>query len=515
MKKMDIKNILGNAALILGVVILSFIFILTIIFNTLISTDYLERIITTSVPHILYLIYLVAFLGIVLIYPLLKKVNSRTVLICCLSLFTIAGLYLVFNADTYLRDSDQIRVWQVAKNLNFGNYSDFSKGAYLSSYPFQIGMATFERLIAHFSTNITFFYFINLIFNEITIIFLWLISKEIYKNKIIQDFTVIIAILFAPILFNTLLVYGNVYGYTFLISAVYFQLLSLHNKGNKKIYYSFVVVILLIFAYLSKLNLEIGIIAISIIYLLNAINNKYYLIMVCASLLTIPIVNKSLEGYYKFKVGDNFSLSTGVPKSAYLVMGLSENDGKIGWYNGYTDVTLAKKGYNTKKADIQARKDLKRRLNYLNDHKSYTRKIFVEKTISTWTDSTYQSIWNGPLPTWGGKINTDIMRIIYIKDGESKLYKFIRYGSVVIVWTIFLFSIICTLLYLMGKINIDENYLLYAVIFFIGGFIFHTFWETKAQYVYQYTASLIPVASVGLYKVMDFIWNKIGKLKHK
>ena len=70
-------------------------------------------------------------------------------------------------------------------------------------------------------------------------------------------------------------------------------------------------------------------------------------------------------------------------------------------------------------------------------------------------------------------------------------------------------------MYLIGKLSINENYLLYAVIFFIGGFLFHTFWETKAQYVYQYTASLIPVASVGLYKAMDFIWNKIGKLKHK
>lgn len=515
MKKINVKKVLGNTSLILGIMILSFVFILTIIFNTLITTDYLERTVTTSIPRILYLIYPTVFIGITLIYPLLKKISNRTVVIVCLSLFTIAGLYLVFNADTYLRNSDQIKVWQIAKNLNLGNYSDFDKGAYLSIYPFQIGMVTFERLIAHFSTNVTFFYFVNLIFNVVTIIILWLISIEVYKNKIIQDFTVIIASLFAPILFNTLFVYGNVYGYTFLISAVYFQLLSLKNKGKKKILYSFFVVILLSLAYLSKLNLEIGIVAVAIIYLLNTINNKYYIIMVCTTLLIIPVVNKSLESYYKFKVGDNFSLSKGVPKSAYLVMGLSENDGKIGWYNGYTDVTLSKKEYNTKKTDIQARKDLKRRLNYLNNHKSYTRKIFVEKTISTWTDSTYQSIWNGPLPTWGGKINTDIMRIIYVKDGESKLYKFIRYGSVLIVWTIFLFSITCTLLYLIGKLSINENYLLYAVIFFIGGFLFHTFWETKAQYVYQYTASLIPVASVGLYKIIDFIWNKIGKLKHK
>ena len=104
MKKIEIEKILGNISLVLGILILSFVFILTIIFNTLISTDYLERTITTSVPYMLYLIYLSAFLGIILIYPLLKKVNSRVVLVICLSLFTVAGLYLVFNADTYLRE---------------------------------------------------------------------------------------------------------------------------------------------------------------------------------------------------------------------------------------------------------------------------------------------------------------------------------------------------------------------------------------------------------------------------
>ena len=516
MKKIEIEKILGNISLVLGILILSFVFILTIIFNTLISTDYLERTITTSVPYILYLIYLSAFLGIILIYPLLKKVNSRVVLVICLSLFTVAGVYLVFNADTYLREySDQSIVWNIAKNLNMGNYSNFKKGEYLSLYPFQIGMVTVERIMAHFSTNITFVYFINLIFNEITIMVLWLISKEVYRNKIVQGFTVILATLFTPIFFNTLFVYGNVYGYTFLIGSVYLQLLSLRNKGKKKIWYSFFVIILLSLAYLSKLNLEIGIVAISIVYLLNAVNNKYYIVMVCATLLTIPVVNKSLENYYRFRVGESFSLSKGIPKSAYLVMGLSESNGRIGWYNDYTSKLFKNEGYDTKKTDFRAKKDLEERVDYLKQHKIYTRRIFVQKTISTWTDSTYQSIWNGPLPTLGGKMNTNLLRIIYIKDGESKLYKFIRYGSVLVVWTIFLFSIICTILYLIGKLSINENYLLYAVIFFIGGFLFHTFWETKAQYVYQYTASLIPVASVGLYKAMDFIFNKIGKLKHK
>ncbi|WP_225355777.1 ArnT family glycosyltransferase [Ligilactobacillus salivarius] len=464
----------------------------------------------------LYYIYLIVLLILIASYPILKKINIKVVLYFSLLLFILAGLYLVFNADPYLRGSDQMRVWSAVKNINNGNYVDFEKGQYLNFHPLQLGLVTFERLIATFSENITFLYFLNLLFNIGSIILLWLISKVVYENKVVQNLTAIISVLFTPLLFNTLFVYGNVYGLTFLLGAVYTQLLSLNKKGKKRIIYGICTIILAGMAYLVKPNFEIGIVAMAIVYFLAIFRKRYYIILALGVLLVIPTVNISLGKMYSHEINENISLSGGIPKLTYVVMGLSEDsNGRIGWYTGYNDKTFSDNDYNTNKAEKIAKKDLRKRIDYLKKHKTYTRKIFIKKIISTWTDSTYQSIWNGPLPTWGGKINTDIMRIIYIKDGESKLYKFIRYGSVVIVWTIFLFSITCTLLYLTGKMNIDENYLLYAVIFFIGGFIFHTFWETKAQYVYQYTASLIPVASVGLYKVMDFIWNKIGKLKHK
>ena len=473
------KKILGNIALILGTILISFTFILTIIYNTLISTDWYERVYISRIPSALYCIYLIVLLILITNYPILKKINTKIVLSFSLILFILAGLYLVFNADPYLRNADQMWVWNAVKNINNGNYVDFEKGQYLNAHPLQLGLVTFERLIATFSENITFLYFLNL-------------------------------------LFNTLFVYGNVYGLTFLLGAVYTQLLSLNKKGKKRIIYGICTVTLAGMAYLVKPNFEIGIVAIAIVYFLAIFRKKHYIILALGVLLVIPTVNIALGKIYSYEVNRNISLSRGIPKLTYVVMGLSEDsNGRIGWYTGYNDRAFSDNNYNTDKAEKLAKKDLRIRVDYLKKHKVYTRRIFGLKLISTWTDSTYQSIWNGPLPTWGGKINTDIMRIIYVKDGESKLYKFIRYGSVLIVWTIFLFSIICTLLYLIGKLSIDENYLLYAVIFFIGGFIFHTFWETKAQYVYQYTASLIPVASVGLYKVMDFIWNRIESLRSK
>lgn len=262
------KKILGNIALILGTILISFTFILTIIYNTLISTDWYERVYISRIPSALYCIYLIVLLILITNYPILKKINTKIVLSFSLILFILAGLYLVFNADPYLRNADQMWVWNAVKNINNGNYVDFEKGQYLNAHPLQLGLVTFERLIATFSENITFLYFLNLLFNIGSIILLWLISKIVYENTVVQNLTAIISILFTPLLFNTLFVYGNVYGLTFLLGAVYTQLLSLNKKGKKRIIYGICTVTLAGMAYLVKPNFEIGIVAIAIVYFL-------------------------------------------------------------------------------------------------------------------------------------------------------------------------------------------------------------------------------------------------------
>lgn len=284
------KKILGNIALILGTILISFTFILTIIYNTLISTDWYERVYISRIPSALYCIYLIVLLILITNYPILKKINTKIVLSFSLILFILAGLYLVFNADPYLRNADQMWVWNAVKNINNGNYVDFEKGQYLNAHPLQLGLVTFERLIATFSENITFLYFLNLLFNIGSIILLWLISKIVYENTVVQNLTAIISILFTPLLFNTLFVYGNVYGLTFLLGAVYTQLLSLNKKGKKRIIYGICTVTLAGMAYLVKPNFEIGIVAIAIVYFLAIFRKKHYIILALGVLLVIPTV---------------------------------------------------------------------------------------------------------------------------------------------------------------------------------------------------------------------------------
>ena len=40
---------------------------------------------------------------------------------------------------------------------------------------------------------------------------------------------------------------------------------------------------------------------------------------------------------------------------------------------------------------------------------------------------------------------------------------------------------------------------------FLGGFVFHAFWETKAIYVLQYYYLLLPFAAYGIYEFFDIL----------
>ena len=51
-------------------------------------------------------------------------------------------------------------------------------------------------------------------------------------------------------------------------------------------------------------------------------------------------------------------------------------------------------------------------------------------------------------------------------------------------------------------------------LFLIGGFIFHLFWETKSQYVWQYVDILLPFSGVMLTILADFLMKALGKGKN-
>lgn len=108
---MEVVNVIFNKkvekiVIAIGALSIAFVLSLILVYNTLISTDWYEQVITSRVPYIMYVIYIVIVFILILLYPIFKRIDNKVFLVTLLLIFFIAGLHLVFNADTYLRPSD-------------------------------------------------------------------------------------------------------------------------------------------------------------------------------------------------------------------------------------------------------------------------------------------------------------------------------------------------------------------------------------------------------------------------
>ena len=189
-------------------------------------------------------------------------------------------------------------------------------------------------------------------------------------------------------------------------------------------------------------------------------------------------------------------MNQGMPSLLYIAMGLQEAEQRAaGWYNGYNDDIYWGSDCNVDFCNKVAADFIAGRLQtFLSDPKCVV-DFFGEKIISTWCDPTYQSIWSGPLISLGNAAQTEWLRSLY--SGETA-FRILALGMNYFNIIIFSFSLVYILWSIFcGKkpLNLFE---LFCVLFFLGGFLFHLFWEAKCQYVYPYVIFLLPLAANGI-----------------
>lgn len=481
-----------------------FIFLFFSTFNNVISMDSSETPIISLNPVYLFLTFMIFFICLILAQPLLEKINSMYLFLTILTIFVIFGIYLVIFSDTFLRGSNPsspLRVdpgscVSVARHFNNGNFIDLKSGGYVNMYPYQLYWITFLRLLLGISNSVRFLYWVMLFFAVTAIILIYLISCLIFNKKSVINTSTILSFLFLPNLFNVLFIYANLPAYVFFLLGVYLFLLS-NKKFKPLIYFS---VLSFCIAALLKNNFLIGLIAFIIILTILDKNWKKKVEIILLSFFIISGCNLAIGKYYSSVSNLSVSLKSGMPKTAFLLMGLKENGIKDGWFDGITVRMYESNHYSTSMTDSSAKKALKNRINTFKQHPNYMNSFFAQKWKTTWTDPSFQSLWNAPMPTQGGRLRTKVMQRIYTPDSKTSY----------VIRRISLFSVLSILLgsSLFAFINlfIDKDWTLtnkvlffmLSFLFLIGGFIFHTFWETKTQYVWQYVMTLIPVGSYGI-----------------
>ena len=186
----------------------------------------------------------------------------------------------------------------------------------------------------------------------------------------------------------------------------------------------------------------------------------------------------------------------------WVEMGLQEGSRAPGWFNNYNMHIYLDNQEDRELTAAAVERDLGRTIQYFMEHPDYTADFFNRKLRSIWTEPTFQSLWIQEVKGFGW-LFPSFTRSLFKEGGTAnEIYwqlcnavQTLVYGGALL-FAVFRFR------------RVKFQGLFFAVIF-IGGFLFHLFWEAKGQYTVSYFTLLIPYAVLGM---QDWIhWVSKGR----
>lgn len=409
-----------------------------------------------------------------------------------LAMAVMGAVYVL--ASQFHPVADQWAVISAADHLRHHFFTDFQKGGYIYKCTNQTGLVLTEYFlgIVFGDQNYVLFQLLNVaayvgIAHEIL-----LILERLGLRRIYSLLSLLLCLLFVPLVFYTEFVYGNLIGECCSLMAVRYELEYLEGP-KKRLRLCICAGVLLALSVVVKQNYLIfglGMLAYAVIDNLRSYESKgkraiLYISIVSALFLGITVPRSIVERM----AGQE--LSHGMSASAYVMMGLQDSEHwGPGWWNGYNDRTYEEAGFDPDRQKEAVKKDLEERLLYFKENPGEMIRFFLRKVTSEWGEPSFEGLWitryretDISLPSWIWAVNT-------VKGWQvvSGILNYLHIG--ILFGTLWFIGIVLK----NGK---EAEGLLPYMIIFCGGFVFHLFWEAKAQYTLSYFILLIPVSVCG------------------
>lgn len=429
-----------------------------------------------------------------------RKIAGRWKLFSGIILLGI--LFYIVCAGKCYPQADQKQVVEIAASFNQGDYTALDKGEYLYINPHQIGIVLyFFGLTKIFGElNIVAFKIVNIFWSILSFAeIIWLGSNIAKGNKNYQKaMTALAMVLFLPWSFYVTYLYGIVPGEALALGAICF---TVAFKKKKKMIYVVWGSLCIAGAVLLKSNFLIFAVGILLYIFLECINGDgrirsfFFLSMIMICL----VVGKFSMNAYMEKISNEDKIR-GVPMLAYVEMGLQDSILAPGWYNKYNHNIYKKYDYNYEKTLEVIKKDMLTTISYYYSNPREAVDFFVKKISSQWNNPTFQSLWL--LEESPGKAGLE-----WIQTGNGR---YIYSVFVNILQTIiYAGTLICTIARLK-KGNLKE---MLVMLIFIGGFVFHIFWEAKSTYAIPFFLLLIPICCNGWIEWEGIVKRRINSVK--
>lgn len=417
--------------------------------------------------------------------------KCRRVLI--ITIFGIALLWVL--ATQYVPGADQQTILDAVYALHNKDYYMFAEDGYLARNPHQLGLVWICYLLSLVFGNYNYvvFQIINVLGITICYFELSIISGYLGLRRMGQLVVLMMGILFFPAIMYCSFVYGNILGFAFSLVAIRNEIAFFKELKWKR---AFVSAVAITMAVILKTNYLVYLLAMIICAVTEAIRRKIgiylYIVVMIAGLYFFQAVG--VKAISEHITGTNIE---GGSYWSYIAMGLQDGDRAPGWYNGYVIDSYVSSGFHT---DVQATKSklaIKTSLDYFIADKRNAVRFFTEKTASQWNNPTFQSF---NIIQWRPAGITESNWVTYFTsaNGEHLSVQCLNIFEVIVLLGALIYC-------LMNRTDKDYHFTLILALTFIGGFLFHLFWEAKGQYTIFYFVLLFPYAVSGYGKLRGWI----------
>ena len=419
--------------------------------------------------------------------------------------------------------SDPAKVFAIAMQWRQGDFSAFQEEGYLFCYPFQSGIVLFFYLLSFFfgEGNYVGLQLVNVICLAVIyglLVKLLPLSGDVEeagggKFRGLQTAIYLSLLVWTPLAFYVTYLYGILPGMALSLGAV---CLALRYLSTRRYRYIAAASLCMGLATVIKMNCLIYLIAIACFLTYDAIDlllitkgehrQKWLasLFFIACMGLSMVVCGKVSDSLVERITGQE--LGEGEVMLSWMVMGLQEAPLGPGGYYGYISDVFTDNYYDTEQVTEASLEDLhkiikKMRENPLDEGVTF----FARKTAFQWNDPTFICLDR----TRGRKSAVEIplwLKSLINGRGSVLLSIMLNYMQTLI--------LLCALLCVLLRWRSRNLYELMGAVVFLGGFLFHMFWESSASYTIPYFILLIPYAVCGMTEWMRYleaVIDRIGK----
>ena len=304
-----------------------------------------------------------------------EKLNDdkafKKVKLLLLTIILGLGLMWVFLTQ-FVPGSDQLDIMSSAYKLRCGDYSVLTPGGYLDRCSNQLGLTLIEYLFGRVfgDYNVMGFQFLNCFGLALLYQKLVDIMDKMHVSRLSQIITLVLGVLFVPMIMYTSFVYGTIWSVALALWAFDNEIKYLEDNRLLDL---ICCALLIGVAVQVKNNVLIMMIAMVIYGLVCVTKDNKWL---KRSVLLVLIIGISFVGFSNLskvivekKTG--YSLTQGMSGWAYVAMGLQDEKHAPGWSNGYNYSTYEESNYVTEVQEERAKADIADRMALFKENNHY------------------------------------------------------------------------------------------------------------------------------------------------